>query len=106
MPVIPGIAAAIAFPSSNPVRAAPRTSLMNLYFLRRRMLGEIFAVVCQACQLVLLDVFESIGQGHVAVRMMMSVGLAVSSNMHELRRIALRIEPADQPSRKILPTEQ
>src|SRR5215469_8165210 len=106
MRVISGIAAAITSPSSHSVRATPRTSLVDLYLLRWRMQGEIFPVIGQTCQLVLLDIFESVGQRHVAVSMMMSIGFAVSSNMHELLTIALRIEAADQAPCEIFATEQ
>ena len=61
-----GVAAAIVLPAFHPMHATPRALLDDFHFMRWRVLGKVFAVVGDACQLVALNVVERIGEGHVA----------------------------------------
>ena len=70
------------------------------------MLRKILSVVGDARQFVSFDVVESIGERHVAVRVMVSVRLAVSSDVDQLRRIAFGIKSASHPACQILAAGQ
>src|ERR1019366_7713960 len=87
LPIRPGVAATIALPPCNPVHTTPGCVLQDFNFLRRGMLSKILAVIRDSRQFVLFDVVESIREGHVAARVMVSVRLAVSSDVDQLRRI-------------------
>ena len=65
--------------------ATPRAVLDYLDLVFRRMLLEVLPVVRQSGYALVLDVLEGISQCHVAVRMMMSVGFAIRSDVHQLR---------------------
>ena len=92
-----GVAAAVGVPAAHAVRAAPGGVLEDLDFVGRRIDGEILAVVGEPGELVGLDVMQRVGQRHLALEMMMAVGLAVSGDVHELRPAAVLGEAADQP---------
>ena len=100
------VAAAIGLPAADAVGATPGSLLLDSNFLRRRMQSEVLAIIGQAGEFIFLNVLESVCKRHVAVRMMMTVGLAVSGNMHQLRRVAFGIEMTQQTSREILAAEQ
>src|SRR5579872_3206080 len=100
------VAAAITLPSVHSVRATPGSHFLNSNFFSGRMQREVLAIIRQPREFVFLNILQSKSQGHVAVWMVMSIGFAISRNMHELRRITFRIEMAQQPTREILTAVQ
>src|SRR5215831_6805955 len=52
------VAAAVAIPALQAVRTAPSAAFPNFGFEHRRMVFQIFAVVCKLCQVVRCDVDE------------------------------------------------
>jgi len=66
------------------------------------LLGEVFTVIADTCQLVALNVVERIGEGHVAVGIMMTIGLAVGGDVNQLCPRAVVIEAAEQAVGKVL----
>src|SRR5512146_2982489 len=49
-----------------------------------RVLGQVLAVSSDVRQAARLDVFQRIGQRHIAMGVMMAIGFAVGGNVHEL----------------------
>ena len=96
-----GVAAAIALPALHAMHAAPGALLDDFHFMRWRVLGKVFTVVGDICQLVALNVVERIGEGHVAVGMMMTIGLPVGGDVDQLRPRAVVIEAAEQAVGKV-----
>src|SRR5258706_3257670 len=78
------------------MNAAPGTVFENLDFVRRRIAGKELGVIYDAGQFVRLDVMQSVGQSHLAPRMMMPITLAVGRDVHQLRPVALVGQPAHQ----------
>ena len=70
------------------------------------MHGQVFAIVGDPGKLVAFQVIEGIGQGHLAMRVMMAVSFAVGGNVHHLRPVAFRVKTAQQPVRKSFPIHQ
>src|SRR5271157_6215797 len=70
--------------------------------MRWRVVGKVFTVVGDSCQLVAFNVVERIGEGHVAVNMMMTIGLAVGGDVNQLRPRAVVMEAAEQAVGKVL----
>src|SRR5260370_40111254 len=101
-----GVAAAIALPACHPMHATPRALFDDFHFMRWRVLGKVFTVVGDTCQLVALNVVERIGEGHVAVGIMMTIGLAIGGDVNQLRPPAVVIEAAEQAVGKVLPVEE
>ena len=97
-----GAASAVGTPSRDSVRTAPRRVLVDLHFVRRGRQLEELSVVRQLCELVLFDVVERVGERHVALRMMMAVGLAVGRDVDELRPLARRGERAHEAIGQVL----
>ena len=64
--------------------AAPGSILDDLDFVRRRKLFQKLSIVGQAHMGLRLNGMESISQRHVAIAMMMAIGLAIGGNVHEL----------------------
>ena len=91
-----GVAAAVGVPAADAVRAAPGGVLDDLDFVGRRVDGEVLAVVGELRQLVGFDVMQRVGERHLALEMMVAVGLAVGGDVHELRPAAVLGEAADQ----------
>ena len=82
--------------------ATPRAVLDYLDLVFRRMLLEVLPVVRQSGYALVLDILEGISQCHVAVRMMVSIALAVGGNVHELGPIASIGKSTCQPMRELL----
>src|SRR6185312_12622229 len=105
-----GIASAIApavfTPATHAVRATPGAVLYDLRLMLRRMFFEILAIVRQPCDALLLDELQCIGQRHVAVAMMMSVTLAVGSDVHQLGPIPGIHESIREPAGELLTAGQ
>src|SRR5258708_29461424 len=72
----------------------------------RRKLFQELAVIGETCDLIRLNLVQRIGQGHVAVLVVMAVGLAVSGDVHELWSGALFRESAAQPLHEALAAVQ
>ena len=70
------------------------------------MLRQIFTIIRQARQFIFFDVLQRIRQRHISMRMVMTIGLAIRRHMHELPRVALGIEAAEERPGKILSTEK
>jgi len=87
-----GVTSAVALPALYTMRAAPGGLLQNFHFMCGRMRGKKFAVVCDPRQFIALDIVQRISQGHIAVRVVVSVGFAVGGDMNQLDRISLRIK--------------
>ncbi len=62
-----------------------------------RVLGQVLAVIGDVRQAPRFDVVQGIGQGHIAMGVMMAVGFAVSGDVHELWPAARVRETAYQP---------
>ncbi len=58
----------------------------------RWMFCKVLAVVGEACQLVLLDVIESVGERHVSVDMVMAISFAIGRDVQKLGRTTGVIE--------------
>src|SRR6185312_13511103 len=69
--------------------------------MRRRKFFQKLAVVGQVDLFVNINVVKRVSQGHIAVFVMMAVGLAVSGNVHQLRPSALAREAAFKALGKI-----
>src|SRR5512133_754275 len=81
------VTAAIAAPALNAVRTTPRGVIDDFDFVCGRMLFKIFAVVGELGEIVGLDVLHGIRERHLAVAMVMAVGLAICRDVHQLRPI-------------------
>src|SRR5690606_15909338 len=82
-----GMTAAVAAPPLDTMCAAPRRVLLDLDFPARRVHGEERGVVRERRELSLLDVMQCIGKRHLAVRMMMSIRLAIGRDVREARLV-------------------
>ena len=67
---------------------------------------QIFAVVGEAGEVVGFDVVQGVGQCHVAVAVMVAVGLAVGGDVHQLGPVAVLGKCSGQTVGEILPTIQ
>src|SRR5260370_31997341 len=95
-----GTATAVGAPTPHAVYAAPSRILEDLHFLLRRMLLQIFGVVGDLREPLRFDVVERVGQGHVAVRVMVSIGFTVGCERDQLRPIAPSGGALKHPSRE------
>ena len=66
------------------------------------MFFEIFPIVGQTRHLLRLHILKGIGQSHVAVALVMPVGLTISGDMNQLGPRTALGEPADQSPGKDL----
>src|SRR5258708_1601989 len=101
-----GVAAAIVAPAFYSVFATPGGIFRDLYFMGRGELFQELTVIREVGDVFRVDFVQRVGQGHVAVLVMMAVGLTVSGNVHELRPGALVRESAAQAFDKALATVQ
>ena len=85
-------AAAVAPPALHAMGAAPGRGLDDPDFVRRRVGLEKLGVVRQARPPGLLDGVKRVGERHVAVTVMVAVGLAVGGDVHELGALARVVE--------------
>ena len=92
------VAAAIGAPALYAMSAAPGAVVEDLGLPSRRKALEELAVVREHGVVVLLDPVHRVTECHLAVTMMMSIALAVGSNVCELRLVGRLIgaEAADQ----------
>ena len=95
-------AAAVGAPACDAVWAAPRRVLVNLDLVSRWEVFEKLPVVRELREVILLDVVERVGERHVALRMMMPVGLAVRRDVNQLRPLACCGERADEAIGEVL----
>ena len=79
-----GAGTAVAPPALDAVAAAPGGVLDDLHLVGRREPLQVIAVDRDLRELVLLDVLEGVGQGHVAEAVVVPVGLAVGRDVDEL----------------------
>src|SRR5207302_4134270 len=75
------IATTIAFPPSNTVHATPGSVFVNSDLVRRRMRGEVLAIIRKASKFVLFDVMESIRKRHITVRVVMPIRFSVGGDV-------------------------
>ena len=101
-----GVASAVAFPSAEVVTATPRCLLDDFYVMRRWILGQELRVVRGAHQLPLVEIVERVGQGHVPMRVMVSVRLAVGGDVDELGAAARIAECAEETMSQVLAAGQ
>src|SRR5438309_1461677 len=104
LPAAAGVTAAVRPPALDTVRAAPGTVLMNLNFPLRQVQIQEFAVVGQADFWVFAALVQHVSQGHVAVSVMMAIGLAVRGNVNELGMFTIRVKSLQQALQKLLAT--
>ena len=76
------VAAAVGLPALYAVRAAPGAVLGDLHLMRRGMFLQKLAVVGEPGDAATLHMIQRRGQRHIAMRMMMAVGLAVGGDVH------------------------
>src|SRR6266404_3242981 len=93
---ITAVAAAVASPAFHAVRAAPRSVLAYLYFVRWWMKRKILAVVRYTREAFPSDLTERIRQGHLAKLEMMPKGFAVRCDAHQLSMLATIMEAGHQ----------
>src|SRR5258708_38750746 len=84
-----GVAAAIVAPAFYSVFATPGGIFRDLYFMCRGGLFQELTVIREGGDVFRVDFVQRVGQGHVAVLVMMAVGLTVRRKLHELRPAAL-----------------
>src|SRR5581483_7419546 len=76
----PGVTAAITAPALDAVYAAPGRALVDLRFPGRRRDLQKFTVIRDARELPGFDLIERIGERHLAMAVMMTVGFAIGGN--------------------------
>ena len=74
--------------------------------MRRRIHFQELAVIGKAHGRISFNPVQGIGQRHIAMAMMVTIGLAISGNVHQLRPVATVREAALQPVRKFLSAVQ
>src|SRR5688572_11850270 len=77
----------------------PRRILVNLHFILGWKQLEVLTVVRELGQSLRLDVIQRVGEGHVAMTVVMAVRLAIGGDMAELRS-GLVAENAEQTLRE------
>ncbi len=101
-----GVAATVALPPAYAVAAAPGRSLDDLDLADRVVCSEERPIVRDPRQLALIDVVERVGECHVAVAMMVTVGLTVGGDVDELGPLAAVREGVEQPVCEVLAASQ
>ena len=96
-----GVATTIAYPTTDSMRAAPRSafpvwSLLDLNFELGRILVQKLAVVCQPEALLLRLHFKRMRQTQIAKLEMMAVSLAVGRNVNHRPAIACSLKHLHQ----------
>ena len=86
--------------------AAPGGLLMNLYFVGRRMVFQVFAIIRHPSEFFGFDVLQRVSQSHFAVAMMMSIGFTIGCDVNELVVIAPVGKRAHEPSCQFFTTLQ
>src|SRR5512144_1486929 len=90
---VAAVAAAVAPPAFYAVRAAPRCVLVYSYLVLRRVLLKVLRVVGQAGKPLSFDRADRISEGHITKVGVVTESLAICRNVHQLRVLALIIEP-------------
>ena len=88
------LASTVTPPPLDPVGTAPGGVLDDLDEVRRAVLFELFPIVREAREIIGVDVIEGIRQGHVAMPVVVAIGLTVGGDMDQLRPRALLREGA------------
>src|SRR4051794_9236713 len=96
----------MATPAINPMCATPCTALPDFGFVCWSMPVQIFAIIRYCSQLVSVDMKQRIGESHIAVLMMVAVGLSVSGDMNDLRAAAMVRKSGSQTVGQILASVQ
>src|SRR5262249_6983328 len=92
VPVVTRLAAAVGIPPLHAVGAAPGAAVVDLDLPLGGVQGEELAVVGQADLGVPAQLAEDISQRHVAMGVVVAVGLAVGGDVHELRVLPRGVE--------------
>src|SRR6266481_8733486 len=100
------IAAAVCLPPANAMHTAPGGVFDDMDFMARRELLQKLAIVGEARDTFGLDLLQRIGQGHLAILVMMSVSFAIGSDVDQLRPRAFCREPAPQAIHKVMAVVQ
>src|ERR1041385_977478 len=79
------VATAIRAPALNAVHAAPGAVVDNFHEVVRRVLLQELTVIRELRELIAFNVMQSVGERHLTEAMMMTIALAISGNVHELR---------------------
>src|SRR6201987_3679547 len=96
------ITAAIAAPALDPMHATPRAVLEDFDFVSRRILLEKLSVVGKLCQVVGLNMVQSVRQGHLPKVMVVTITFAICGDVHQFRPAALVRESAHHPFCELL----
>ena len=99
-PVHAGIAAAVRAPALHAVDATPRRLLEDFRLVLRRMAVEVGGVVDQFDGWVGLEQRQAVGERHLAVGVVVAVGLAVRGDAYDLRPVAVVAERSHEPVAK------
>src|SRR5688572_2422297 len=98
-----GVAATIAVPAFDAVRAAPGRALPDFGFHGWTMAFKVLTVVCEFGETVRFYMIERVSQRHIASRMMVPVSFAVGCDMDELRPGPLLVgKRRHEPRRQVL----
>src|SRR5262245_5623949 len=89
---VAAVAAAVASPTFDAVRAAPGCVFADLHFKSWRMQSEVFAVIRQPCQSLALDLTNRVCERHIAELEMMAECFAVRCDVHQLGMIPVTRE--------------
>src|SRR5687768_14053889 len=91
----PRLAAAVAPPALDAMDTAPGRVVEDFNDVIRRKAVEILTIIRQRRQALAVDRRQRIGQGHLPEAVVMPVGLAIGSHMHQLGVVALIMEAAE-----------
>src|SRR5262249_37740124 len=95
------IAAAVAVPAFDAMRATPCAPLPDFGLMCRWMKGEVLAVVRQSGEVVGFDMVQSVSQRHVALFVVMAIGFTVGRDVDNLRPCPAVGKCGQQPAGKI-----
>src|SRR5690242_15163584 len=94
------VAATIAVPAFDAVRATPGAPFPDLRLRYGRMFFQIFSIIGEPGEVVAFDVMQGIGKCHFAAFVMVSVGFAVRRDVNDLRPGALAFVESGRESRR------
>jgi len=101
-----GVTTAVALPTFDAMRTAPRAALMNLRLVRWRMRFQIFAVDRQLHVLAFFNLIQGKRQRHVAKLKMVAVGFAVRGDVNQLVAVTAAIKRPHQTRGKFFAVRQ
>ena len=97
LPVAAHLATAVGAPAFDAMNAAPRALFMNLNFPFGGVQLEELSIVGQPHIGILRQPLKHMGQGHVAMGVMVAVRLAIGGNVHELGMFAAGVKTVKEP---------